>query len=136
MIKKILVLFFISLLILNFFTLNSNQSKAEETGGWPAEPIPLETLREAAPGIGPGREVTEETLITYIGKIIQLALSFVGIILFLVILYGGFLWMTAGGNEEQVTKARTWIKNGVIGLIIIIASYAISAFVIQQLMQI
>ena len=51
------------------------------------------------------------------------------------IVYGGFLWMTAHGNEEQVTKAKNLITAALIGLVIILSAYAISVFVISKLGQ-
>jgi hypothetical protein len=41
--------------------------------------------------------------------------------------------MTAGGDDKQVTEAKTMIRNAVIGLVIIMASYALSNFVLTQL---
>jgi hypothetical protein len=68
-----------------------------------------------------------------VAKIINVALSFVGVIVLVIILYGGFLWMTAGGNEEKVGEAKKWIYGGIIGLVIILCSYAIAQFVINSL---
>ncbi len=65
-----------------------------------------------------------------IGDIIQVALGFVGFIFFAYVLYGGFLWMTAQGKEEQVQTATGILKNGIVGLIIISASYAIADYVV------
>lgn len=59
-------------------------------------------------------------------RLIRLALGLVSIILLALILYAGFLWMTAGGNDEQITQARSYIKNSVIGLVIIILAYSIT----------
>ncbi len=59
-------------------------------------------------------------------RIITTALTLVGTLLFILIVYAGFLWMTAGGNEEQVEKAKKFLRNGVIGLVIILASYTIT----------
>jgi len=64
---------------------------------------------------------------------IQIVLSFVGVVFLILMIYGGFLWMTARGVEEQVTKAKNIIIAAIIGLIIVIAAYAISYFVIKQL---
>ena len=75
------------------------------------------------------------TLQDIIGGIISVALGFIGVLLFALFIYAGFLWMTAGGNEEQVKKAKGLIMNAVIGLIIVIASYAIADFVLTQLSQ-
>jgi hypothetical protein len=71
---------------------------------------------------------------TLIGKIIQIVLSFVGVIFFILIIYAGFLWMTAGGNEEQVTKAKKLITSAAVGLIIVISAYAITYFILSQLL--
>lgn len=80
--------------------------------------------------IGTTRELPE-----IIGSLINVVLGFLGILLLVYILYAGFLWMTAGGNEESVTKAKTMIKNAIIGLIIIVAAFAISNFVLTQLIE-
>jgi hypothetical protein len=70
---------------------------------------------------------------TIVGRIINLALSFLGVIAVGIILMGGFKWMTAGGNEEKTTEAKQLLGAGVIGLIIILASWAIATFVINSL---
>ncbi len=51
-------------------------------------------------------------------------------------IYGGFLWMTARGNEQQVTDAQTLIRNSVIGIVVIFSAFAISQFVIASLVQV
>lgn len=71
-----------------------------------------------------------------IGSIISAALGFLGIILLGYLLYAGFLWMTSGGDSEKAGQAQTMIRNAIIGLIIIVASYAISSFVLNQLVSI
>ena len=71
---------------------------------------------------------------TTIAKIIRVAMSLLGIVVTLIILYGGFLWMTAGGNDEQVGQAKSWIISGVIGLAIVLSAYAIATFVINNLL--
>lgn len=66
-----------------------------------------------------------------IGLVVNGLLGFLGILFFVLILYGGFLWMTAGGNEEQVTKARKLVTNSVIGLLIVLLAYAITLGVLN-----
>jgi len=66
-------------------------------------------------------------------NIIKTALGLLGIILLVISLYGGYLWMTAGGNEEQIAQAKKVLVNAVIGLAIILSAYAIVAFVAQML---
>ncbi|MFH1711859.1 MAG: MMCAP2_0565 family pilin-like conjugal transfer protein [Patescibacteria group bacterium] len=73
------------------------------------------------------------TLPQLIGTLISAVLGFLGIILLVIILYAGFLWMTAGGNDEQVKKAKKWMINGIIGLVITLGAYAVSQFVITAL---
>jgi hypothetical protein len=69
-------------------------------------------------------------------RIINIALGFLGIIAVIIVLYGGFMWMTAGGNEERITKAKQILTAGVIGLVIIIMAWAIARYVITALMQV
>jgi len=64
-------------------------------------------------------------------NIVKILLGFLGLIAVLIVLYGGFQWMTAAGNEEKVSSARATLTAGLIGLIIILAAYAIAAFVIK-----
>lgn len=70
-----------------------------------------------------------------IGRIINVALGFLGVIAVAIILFGGFKWMTAGGNEEKTSEARKLLAAGVIGLVIILASWAIATYVIGALSQ-
>lgn len=69
--------------------------------------------------------------------IIQIAISaflgLLGIIFIVLIIYAGYNWMTAGGDEEKVTLAKQTLARAVIGLIIIIAAYSITYFVFNAL---
>ncbi len=68
-----------------------------------------------------------------IANIINIFLGLLGIIATIIMLYGGYLWMTAQGDGDQVIKAKQIIINGIIGLIIIMLSYAIVSFVFSAL---
>ena len=70
---------------------------------------------------------------TIISNIIKAVLSFLGVVFLILMIYGGYLWMTARGNEEQLTRAKNTLTAAVIGLIIVIGAYAISYFVIERL---
>jgi len=63
-----------------------------------------------------------------IGRIIGAGLSLIGILFFILVIYGGYLWMTARGNEEQVGKSISIITQAAIGLIIVAAAYLITRF--------
>ncbi len=60
-------------------------------------------------------------------------LGLLGIIFLIMIIIGGFNWMTAVGNDEKVTKAKSTLLRGVIGLFIVVAAYVITAFVFKAL---
>ncbi|OGY44694.1 MAG: hypothetical protein A3J62_01155 [Candidatus Buchananbacteria bacterium RIFCSPHIGHO2_02_FULL_38_8] len=66
-------------------------------------------------------------------SVVNVLLGFLGIVAIIIILWGGFRWMTAGGNEEKVGEAKKIITAGIIGLVIIFIAYALAAFIITQL---
>lgn len=68
-----------------------------------------------------------------ISSILTVALSFLGVIFLLLMIFGGILWMTARGNEKNVDRAKNIIFDSIIGLVIIIAAYAITYFCYQRL---
>jgi hypothetical protein len=68
-----------------------------------------------------------------IASIINVALGFLGIVAVVIILLGGFKWMTAGGNDDKVKEAKKLMIAGVIGLVIILSAYAIASFVLTQI---
>lgn len=68
-----------------------------------------------------------------VARIIRTVLGLLGIIALLIVLYGGFSYMTAGGDDEKVGSAKKILVNGGIGLLIILSSYAITSFVISRL---
>lgn len=68
-----------------------------------------------------------------VGSIINMALGFLGVIAVVIILAGGFKWMTAGGNEDKVSEAKKLLGAGVIGLVIILAAWAVANFIIGSI---
>lgn len=64
-----------------------------------------------------------------IGKIVGAALAFVGVLFFILMIYGGVLWMTARGNEQQTQKAKDLIVSAIIGLVIVLSAYAVTAYI-------
>ncbi|MDP3985169.1 MAG: IPT/TIG domain-containing protein, partial [bacterium] len=70
-----------------------------------------------------------------IAGIIRTALGLLGIVTLIFILYGGFMWMTAGGETDKIDKAKRMLMNAVIGLVIILTSFAITQFVLNRLLE-
>lgn len=82
---------------------------------------------------GPFKSSTPQTLEQKISSIISIFLSFLGVIFLILMIYAGFNWMTAAGDEERITKSKETIRAAVIGLVIVLAAYALSVFVISQI---
>lgn len=70
-----------------------------------------------------------------VGSIILTVLGLLGVIFVVLLTYGGFLWLSAAGEEDKVKKAQGLIVNAIIGLLIVIASYTIAYYVLQKLAQ-
>ena len=66
-----------------------------------------------------------------ITNIIQIFLGLLGFIALIIIIYGGFVWMTSGGNQEKINKAKGILKSAIIGLLIILFSYVIVSVVMR-----
>lgn len=67
-------------------------------------------------------------------NIIRIALGFLGLIAISLIIYAGWLWMTAAGEEEKIEKAKKILISAVIGLIIILSAFAIASFILSRLL--
>jgi TRAP-type C4-dicarboxylate transport system permease small subunit len=79
--------------------------------------------------------VTSSSLAETVGKIIKIILGLLGTIFLVLTVYAGFLWMTAAGNGEQTEKAVGILKTATVGLLIILASYSITYFVLDKIFQ-
>lgn len=66
-------------------------------------------------------------------QIINSLLTFVGVIFFLILIYGGYLWMFARGNEDQVLRAKKITKEVIIGIIIIVLARVFVEFILSQI---
>jgi hypothetical protein len=69
-----------------------------------------------------------------IANIIRVALGFLGIVAVGLIMYAGWLWMTANGNEENIEKAKKILTGAVIGLVIILMSFAIATYILGKIL--
>lgn len=94
-----------------------------------------ETAGKAASYTAASNGATAEfTLITTISLIIKAALALTGVIVLVYLVYAGYTWMTAGGDSDKVTKAKETISRAVIGLTIVLLSYAIVAFIVPAIL--
>ncbi len=70
-----------------------------------------------------------------IADLIHEAMGLLGIMAVVVILYGGFIWMISGGNDEKVKQAKDTMISGIIGLVIVLTSYSLANFVVSSILQ-
>ena len=113
--KKIIIggIFFSLLMVL----LNSVVAKADEYG------------LDLAAGVAELPKVSN--LPAYIGGAIGVFLSIISAIFFVLTLYAGIRWMIEPGNEEEETKAKDTIIGATIGMVIVMASFALTNFIFK-----
>lgn len=68
----------------------------------------------------------------FVNFLVRALMYFAGVVLLIVLIYGGFLYMTSGGNEEQSNKAKTLIRDAVIGIIVVALSWALTSFFLTR----
>lgn len=108
---------------------------------------PMISRAQIAPPAGPASTVEglnsfgsqtnlgKQDLITVIAKIVNVILLLLGTVFVVLILIGGFKWMTSGGSSEKIGKAKETITSAAVGLAIVLAAFAISSFVIETIGQ-
>lgn len=95
-------------------------------------PAALALLPLAAGAVDPLHPLGAVTLQQVIGRVIQLLLGFLGSLSLLMFIYGGFVWMTAAGNDEKIKKAKNIIVYSALGLIVAFSSFAILRFLLSD----
>jgi hypothetical protein len=98
-----------------------------------ATPEVLQPGLQSAADIGlpdPGIDSVQDVRLL-IARAIRFVLGFVGILALGVVLYGGYLWMTAAGDSGRVDEAKIVLRNGLIGLSLIIFSFIIVTVIIN-----
>ncbi len=108
-------------LCLGFAGTVSAQTNTSDTFG-------LETVGEE---ISISTETTD--LRVTVVRIINIFLGFLGVIAVCIVLYGGYLYMTSGGDDEKIGTAKKLLINGVIGLVIILSAFGITTFIFSRL---
>ncbi len=105
----------------SYFILGASFASAQDFG-----------INQVNNGLGGALSSTDPRII--IGRIIQWALGFLGVIAVGLIMYAGFLWTTSGGEEEKISSAKKILTNALIGLAIILSAWGITTFVLSRLM--
>ncbi len=94
---------------------------------------PLTNAQQQLNVVGTNAGSSTATLPQLIGNLINVALTVIGIFLVVWFVYAGYQWMMSGGDEKKVADAKKKISSAVIGLVIILAAYAISSYVLSAL---
>ena len=94
-----------------------------------ADSSPITELKKIQPTSGYAEVTDENTAPKMAGRIVNALFGFLGIIFIILMLMAGMNWMTAAGDEAKVTKARDTIRRAIIGLIIVLSAYVITAYV-------
>jgi hypothetical protein len=76
---------------------------------------------------------TPPSIASIVAQFINIALLLLGIIFLILIIYSGYTWMTAMGQEDKIKKAKGTLTNAAIGLIIVLVSYALVSFIFVYL---
>lgn len=66
----------------------------------------------------------------FLAGLVQSALSVVGVIFFIMILYGGYLWLAAAGNDEQVSRGKKMVRDAIVGFVITLCALIITRFIV------
>lgn len=84
-------------------------------------------------GYAQNTDVSGDSLPNLIGGIVKILLSVLGGVFLVLMVYAGYLWMTARGDSKIVEKAKDTIKQSIIGIIIVLAAYVITGFVVTAI---
>ncbi|MBI5621406.1 hypothetical protein HY933_00885 [Candidatus Falkowbacteria bacterium] len=120
--QKLLVFFVSAFFVLMFFYFSAGSASAQVT----TEDLGLNQVADTI--ILPQQDIR-----LIIANIIRIALGLIGIVSVGIILYGGFVWMTSGGEEEKIQQAKKIMINWAIGLAIILLAFAIVTFIMHTL---
>lgn len=95
--------------------------------------LPVHAAVELPSELGDTLGMSDASIGTIIGNIINIVLGLLGFVLVILIIWSGVEWMTAGGDSGKVDKAKTRLLNSVIGLAIVLAAWAVASFVVDNL---
>ena len=79
-------------------------------------------------------QANETTFASNLGLVINIILSFSGVIFMSLMIYAGYLWMTARGETSQIEKSQNMIRSAIIGMIITVGAYSITNFIVPAIL--
>lgn len=126
MLKKYFLIFIFTILLFSNLLIVKVESQAVPSTIC-YDPFCEEGLIKADTGLGD----VEPTII--MARIINTCLTLLGIVSLVLMVYAGFIWMLARGNDEEIKRAQEILKGAAFGLIIILASYSFAHFVFYNL---
>lgn len=104
-------------------------------GGMPQIKNPFDSLQIKIPGLNKFSEAREcageddklcvPWIAEYIAGVYKYAIGIIGILATVVMMIGGVIWITAGGNASSIGEAKAWIGASLTGLVIALSSYMI-----------
>ncbi len=94
-----------------------------------AQDVALEGLQTAGDASGLG----QEDIRVIIGNVVRVILGLLGIVGVLLVIYGGFIWMTSQGDPAKIEKAKKILINAGVGLVIVLSALAITQFILNAL---
>ncbi len=78
--------------------------------------------------------VNEETMAKEkVGKIINVVYGLIGVVAVIFVIIGGFKYMTSQGDPERLKNAKNTIMFSLIGLVVTLSAFAITAFILNAL---
>ncbi len=121
--KKILVFSLTLALFLGIFVSGTSAQLLNDTSG----------LSSMTNSVAQTANFNNTSISVIIASTIKIILSFLATVFIILMIVAGFRWMNSQGNEEQITQAKDTIRTAIIGLIIVLAAYAITYFIFDVL---
>jgi len=115
------LVFLITILILPYFVFAGNKI-----------PTTKEVLKDLGTNSGYTTDNPDKAIPDLVGIAINTFLSLLGVIFIVLMLIGGYYYMIAGGDQAKVDKGLAYIRHGIIGLIIVVGSFAIWQFIFSK----
>lgn len=89
--------------------------------------------QDSAADVATAAGLGSQSILTTIGTIISVVLGLLGVVFLLLLIYSGITWMTAGGDEDKIKRAKKILINATIGIVITFSAYAIASFILNAI---